>query len=209
MFHARTSLMFASLALVVPVSLAGMSYELTPTSGGLSERTVSWCDTIDIDFTIALTSDTLPAFNSAIFQVRFTEPGLVLNSYAWDTPFGTGDLFDDSTPKSDQLPLPIDGATHTDPQAPSLIDIEFSNVSIAGGYDTGDLVTISLTIPGSFGYTGPLFVSVSPDTFANGFDELIVEGGQVLQLNVIPAPASAIGFAVLALGSTRRRRAGE
>lgn len=193
-----------AIASLTTVATAGMGYTLTPTSEGLNQRTLNWGQNFTIDMSV--TGDvSLPDYNSAIFQVRFTEPGLILNDYLWDAPFGTGDLFDDSRPNRGALPMPIDSDTFTDPQSPSLNDIELSNVSIAGDYDTGDIVTLTLTVPQNFGFTGSLFVSVAPDTFADGFNEIPFEAGQVLELTIVPAPGPAALLLAAGCCSSRRR----
>jgi hypothetical protein len=198
-----TTAALAALAALSANAAAGMGYTLTPTSDNMNQRTLNWGETFTVDMTI--TGDvSLPQYNSAIFQVRFTEPGIVLNDYVWDAPFGTGDLFDDSKPNRGALPLPIDGDTYDDPQVDGANDIELSNVSISGDYDSGDIVSLMLTIPQNYGFTGSLLVSVAPDTFADGFDELPVEGGQVLELTIVPAPSSCV--VMLAGGFLARRR---
>ena len=193
-----------AIASLASNATAGMGYSLTPTSDGLNQRTLNWGETFTIDMTI--TGDaSLPQFNSAIFQVRFTQPGLIFNDYVWDEPFNTGDLFDDSKPGRGALPMPIEGDTFEDPQSPGLNDIEFSNVSISGDYDSGDIVSLTLTVPQNYGHTGSLFVSVAPDTFADGFNQLTVEGGQVLELTIIPAPSSSVILCAGIVFTSRRR----
>jgi len=187
-------------------ALAGTSYEFTPTSGGQNSIVLDWGDSFSIDVNVAITGDTLPGFNSAVFQMRFTEPGLMLNSYAWDAPFGTGDIFDDSTPDPATLPAAIVPGTFLDPQIPMAVDIEFSNVSITQSYSTGALVSLELVVPENFGFTGILFVSVAPDTIADGFTPVPAIGGQVLQIEIIPAPMTAALFVLGGCAAARRRR---
>jgi len=202
----RIAIQAIATTLLASGASAGFGYTLSPKVEGQAVRELSWGETFTIDINVSLTGDTMPEFNSAIFQVRFTEPGLELEDYAWDTPFGTGDIFDDSTPSTLNLPAVLDSDTFDTPLAPSLVDIDLSNISIAGSYATGDVVSLTITVPANFGYAGALFVSVAPDTLADGFNELPASSGQVLQLNIIPAPATAATMLLGGMCFGRRRR---
>lgn len=187
-------------------ALAGASYELTPTSGGANSIVLNWGDSFSIDVAVAVTGDTLPAFNSVLFQMRFTEPGLMLMNYAWDAPFGTGDLFDDSTPDAASLPAEINPTTFFDPVLPTATDIEFSNVLIGDSYGAGTIVSMDLVVPQDLEYTGFLFVSLAADTLADGFNELPAQGGQVLQIEIVPVPSTAALLGLAGLAAARPRR---
>jgi uncharacterized protein (TIGR03382 family) len=190
-------------ALGAPASAA---YTFTPLSGGMNQRDAIWGGSFGLD--IVITSDAADTLTSAIFQIRFTQPGLVLTDYEWSAPFATGGIFDDSKPQHAALPVPIvpttlEGGLHP----PGLNDIEMSNVLIGMTFGEGTLVHLDFTIPANFGYTGPIFISLNPDQIASGFNEIESAGGQVFRLDVaeIPSPAAA-PLLLLAAAAGRRRR---
>lgn len=190
-------------ALGAPASAA---YTLTPLSGGSNQRDVVWGGSFGLD--IVITSDASDVHTSAIFQLRFTQPGLVLSDYVWDAPYGTGDIFDDSKPHHAALPAAItpstlEGGLHP----PGLTDLEMSNALIGPTYGVGTIVHLEFSIPSNFGYTGPIFISINPDQIANGFNQIDSAGGQVFRLDVaeIPSPMT-LAPAVCLIAAWGRRR---
>lgn len=202
MFRPVAGLMLVA-ALAAP---AAATYTITPLSAGMNQRTVLWGQSFVLD--IVITSDVADTHNSAIFQTRFTQPGLILTDYQWGSPYSTGDILDDSTPHESELPMPIVPSTlEGGLYPPGLTDLELSNVAIGASFSVGTIVSLSFTVPAAFGYTGPIFISLNPDEFAMGFTSVPTVGGQVFRLDVAEIPAPA-GFAIAAIaaGSLARRR---
>ncbi|MBL8745784.1 MAG: hypothetical protein JNK58_05430 [Phycisphaerae bacterium] len=204
MFRPAQGLLLA-MALAAPASA---SYIMTPLSAGLHQRDVAWGQSFALD--IVITSDVSDTHTSAVFQVRFTQPGLVLTNYQWDAPYQTGSIFDDSKPAFADLPMPITPSTlQGGAYPPGLNDLELSNVLIGANYGQGTIVRLNFTVPSNYGYTGPIFISLNPDQIASGFNEVPTTAGQVFRLNVaeIPAPgASFLFFSIAAASFARRRR---
>lgn len=191
---------------------ADAAYVMSPVSGGQVQRTVAWGQSFNID--IALTSNATPAdtHTSALFQVRFTQPGLVMTSLTWNNPYLTGGPFDFSVPSAAALqmnpvtlgPSTLEGGLYP----PGLTDIEFGNALVGQTFSTGILATMTFTIPANFGYTGPIFISLNPDEMASGFNVVPTTAPQLFRLDVIvPTPATAMLLLSLApMATTRRRR---
>jgi hypothetical protein len=178
------------------------AYTLAPSVGGQSTSTVVEGQSIVID--LVLTRDNLSDSNtSAIFTVQFTKPGLILTNYAWAAPYTTGTTDDKSIPKT--LPIPILSETYVAPFADAgTADVYFENFAISDNFTTGTLLTMTLSVPGGFGY-GPITVSALPDTFDDG-EANIVTAGQSATIAVVPEPtAVALGATVLSLILFRRR----
>lgn len=193
-------------ALGAPASAA---YTFTPLSGGVNQRNVLWGGSFGLD--IVITSNVSDTHTSAIFQVRFTRAGLILTNYEWAPPYGTGDIFDDSTPAHAALPMPITPTTLEGGLfPPGLNDLEMSNVLIGASFGVGTIVRLNFTIPSNYGYTGPIFISLNPDQIASGFNEVDSVAGQVFRLDVaeIPSPATLAPLAVGLAVFTRRRSPG-
>ena len=187
---------------------AHAAYIMTPLSNGQNQRTVALGQTFTLD--VVLTSNTAPAdtHTSALFQMRFTQPGLVLNTIAWAAPYTTGGAFDFSLPAPADLPLAITPGVLSGGLYPQgLNDIELANALIGQTYGTGTLVSLSFTIPANLGYTGPIFISLNPDEIASGFNLVPTTAGQVFRLDVvIPSPATLALLAPWAMLARRRRR---
>lgn len=187
---------------------ARAAYLMTPLSGGLNQRSVAWGQSFTLD--IVLTSDTAPAdvHTSAVFQVRFTEPGLILNAAQWASPYVTGGDFDFSVPAPAELPLALAPDTLAGGvYPPNLTDIELGNALIGQTFSTGTIVTLNFSVPANFGYTGAVFISLNPDGLFNGFSEVSTTAGQVFRLDVfVPQPASVIALLGPCLFTAGRRR---
>ena len=203
MFHSATSCA-AVLALTAGASAA---YIITPLGDDdANTGSVQWGESFSL--TIDLDATEGEVHNSVIFSMLFSEPGLILTNYAWSAPYGTGDLFDDSSPDVADLPAVVDGDTVAGPGFPEgANDLSFSNVLIGDTFSEGDLLTLDFMVPANFGFEGTLFIAASPDTIANGFNEFDFDGGTVYQLQVfIPGAPTAALFAAVGLSTTRRRR---
>lgn len=197
---ATRGLLFA-LTLTLSVSTATADYILTPTLGGMSSAEVAWGDSFTLDF--ILSSDAFDEHNSAIFQVIFTEPGLQYDAYDWASPYGEGDVADQSVPFLTDLPMVVDVDAYTNPISPTLVDIQLDNVLLSGTHGAGDLVALDLTVPMDIGFVGSIYIYAQPDSFYNGFTQIPTTAGQVFELIVTPEPTTALMLAALVL--IRRR----
>lgn len=195
-----------SLCVLSGVATARADYILRPSSSGATSLTVNWGDTFALDLVLSTAAN--DKNNSAIFQVRFTEPGLIYEDYAWAAPYMDYDPLlplDDSTPLLPDLPAEITPDLLSGPgYLPNLNDVELSNVLLSGTFGAGTLVTLTLHVPESYGFVGSLYISAAPDTFANGFSVIPTTAGQVFELIVVPEPAAA--GALLGLLPLMRRR---
>jgi hypothetical protein len=129
-----------------------------------------------------LTSTTGDTCNSAIFDVVFSTPEIVINSYSWEG------CFHDST---------YDGSD------PSLKHFEAFSLS-EPAFGTGALLSMNVTMPTSIS-TLPSAISVhlEPGVFALGTHESIPLAGSDLTINVVPEPSEMIlviiGFSISAM----------
>ncbi len=143
MFHSATSCA-AVLALTAGASAA---YIITPLGDDdANTGSVQWGESFSL--TIDLDATEGEVHNSVIFSMLFSEPGLILTNYAWSAPYGTGDLFDDSSPDVADLPAVVDGDTVAGPGFPEgANDLSFSNVLIGDTFSEGDLLTLDFMVP--------------------------------------------------------------
>lgn len=190
---------------------ATADYVLTPRSGGSGSAIVGRGRTLNLN--LGLTSDSSDTHTSAIFRVVFSSPGLTYQSYLWQAPYSNTSGDDDSTPRAEQLPVTLTADTLSGPSfPPGVVDVELSNVVESGTFGQGSLVTLTLGVPA--GYTGPdsITISAAPDTFANGFDEIVTTAGPPFTLTIVPEPSAAVlgCAALLALSgrSLHRRQRG-
>lgn len=196
----------AAGTLAVGVGEVQASYILTPVSGGASTLEVTAGESFDLD--VMLASDAGDVHNSAIFRVVFSEPGLVYESYSWSSPYDTGSIFDDSAPFIDDVAVVLDALTLSGIGYPDgVVDVELSNVVAGGGvFGEGLLASLTLSVPRDFA-TGSFFISLMPDTIANGFDEIETTSRSAFELIVVPGPG---GLAVITAGCacrvSRRKR---
>jgi len=153
-------------------------------------------------------SSGLDRHNSAIFWMVFSAAGLQVTNYAWSSPFTTGGILDQSTAGQGGEPLTIDSSTFDRPgDGVGLIDLEFSNVLLSGVFTSGVLLSVELAIPDAFTDFGVVTVAVEADTFADGFDELVVANTGPIELVIVPSAAAwpvllgSCGF----IGRGRRR----
>lgn len=173
------------------------------TASGLPSINLSPGESVAVG--IILTSDTPFAFNSAIFRVRFSEPGLTYLGYSWTAPFATRGMFDDSDPSGASLPMTITSSSHLDPASPpEEVDLMFSNAAFTS-FSGGLLVTLMLAVPEN-APPGIWRIEAVPDTFALGFTLIGVDAGPGLDLVVVPAPGAAFAVGILVLLGHRSRR---
>jgi hypothetical protein len=197
----------AGFMLLAPPAISQAAYMLTPSSGGSNSITVAPGGSFSLD--MVLTSDGADSHNSSLWSVTFSEPGLTYQSYDWQLPYVDGTSSDDSNPHATDLPTTITAASLNGP--PGVVDIELTNRTPVAAplFTTGNLITLSLTVPLTYSGSGTVLINVVPDTFANGFDDIQTTAGQQFTLNVsVPEPATAgvllLGGALLA-GRRRRR----
>ncbi len=184
---------------------ASADYVMTLLSGGASTLEVEAGESFDLD--VMLASDGSDIHNSAIFRVVFSGPGLFYDDYSWSRPYETGSIFDDSSPFVDDLSVQLDDLTLAGSGYPAgVVDIELSNVVAGGGnFGEGLLVSLSLTVPSDF-MMGTMLIDISPDTIANGFDEISTTAGPAFELIVIPSPGGVVGLALVGLFASKRER---
>jgi len=206
-------------------SVAGMTaparadYILSPVLSGTTATSVNVAPggTFAVDFVLsystAPTQTVTPphSHNSAIFNPTFSAPNLTLVTYQWTNTYtnatGPGQP-DDSTPnvvdQGDGRPVtPESIVASTFPGA--AIDIEMSNATF-GNPTTGNIATLTFSVPSP--WTGPSSVTISsnPDTFASGSTTIPTAAGPNFTVNIIPEPASAGTLSLLATGLLARRR---
>ncbi|MEM7621784.1 MAG: hypothetical protein AAF235_01110 [Planctomycetota bacterium] len=184
-------------------------------SGLGGEETITVMPGETFSFQVTLTTPNAEQFDTAVFRLSFTEPGLVYGAdwYDWQAPFADGGTFDfTEPPPSAGSVITVD--TFTDAVDPLAIDVRFENLletfgDLAGG---GHLATATFTVPLDFpvpaGGETTLFVRALPELFFNGVETevLDVEEGAFLRLVVVPAPGAFSLAAVAAAICARRRR---
>ena len=191
------------LAVCSPLAAA---YTLTPLAGGLSSATIAAGEAFDLD--VVLDSDGGDEHVSAIFRVVFSQGGLEYQSCLWKGAYSTGSIDDQSVPGSGGAALPrlLDEDSLAGPGYPDgVVDVELSNVTDAGTFGVGPLVTLSLLAPpGTLQQT--ITISVVPDTFDDGAAEVPASAGPDFALTV-PEPATFLLLCAAAATILRRRTA--
>lgn len=182
-------------SLTIPGSALG-DYVLSAMIDDSSWADITPGESLRVD--LVLTSDAEPPdFNtSAIFEVDFSELGLVYDSYTWGLPYQNGGGDDWSTP----------------PGGPVTGRIYFENFADTGEFTVGVIVSLDLTVP--LGFLGgqmsrDVVINAIPDTFDyGGAESTLTYPGQPCTLHVIiPEPASlCLLTGGLALLRRRRRR---
>ncbi len=194
----------AIVAVLGCYSHAKAAYVLTPLVGGASQVSVAPGQSFQVDYW--LTSDASDTHDSAIFQVELSSPGLILTSISWSSPYEAS--LDGSTPLITSLPALINANTLDGPAFPNgVADFELSNVSFAGSFTTGLLVSTVIQVPASGLSTDSITLTIVPDTMALGFDQKHTTSGLPLAITVIPTPTT---FAIAMSGVVvcgRRTRA--
>ena len=177
---------FAALLVVAVQSEA--AYTLTPLYNGSNSATVAIGQSFSLNFD--LTSDAADACDSAVFDVNFSHPGLVLDSYVWGDKYN-GSGYDNSNPL----------ASHYE-----------NFIKTGPTFGSGNLLTLNMTVPPD--HTPPIdtiTVHVLPGKFALGDAYSIPATGPDLTLNIVPEPASLTllgmaGVAALAYYAFHRKK---
>jgi hypothetical protein len=207
MISCKHALAIASLVFSSAAALRA-DYALSLSSDGAAQKTVSPGDTFTLD--AVLTSNGEDSLNSAIFQVQFSQPGLIYQGYAWSAPFGNQTSDDDSKPLWSQLPLQLQASSLQGGGYPAdTVDIELSNViDSQDHFLSGKLVQLAFEVPLDHP-AGSLLFSPVPDTFAQGFNIIPSTAGSSFQLTIVPEP-NLFGLAFLTalafLGIHRQNR---
>ncbi len=154
-------------ALWVPVACVELSAApvLTATNNGADALSVNPGQTVDLHIDLSGLAAELAV--SAGYEVRFSAPGLVYQSYIWTPPFvsGTGD--DVSVPGLASLPAVIVDDLFGNAGSP--IDVHFDNFASSGGAGNGTLTTLTLELPADFPTPSTVIVDVVPGEFV--FDD--------------------------------------
>ena len=197
----------ASLAALLIATSGHAALVMDLSIGGATEAAVVAGSQFTIDVNVS--SDAGDLFNSAIFRLEFSSPGLLYESYWWAAPFSTGSIFDQSKPGMGGLGTAITAATLAGPTYPAgIVDVELANAAV-GSFSGGLLARLTVAIPEDF-VAGPLTVSVVPDTMAKGLLEVETVAGDGLTIQILPIPAPATVAALLGMigasGWAGRRR---
>ncbi len=189
-------------ALLVGLPQAHGDYMLAP-SPAFVDAPAETEFSVDLD----LVSDGSDAVDSVIFDLRFSDPGVVLKGYTWGGVF-SGSEFDASAPLSGSLGAgeAVGTDTYVDAAGLELVDIHLENFTVFGDFTDGTLITLDFAIPAGFdfGPDGKVVVEIVPDTLADGGQEVTTTGGS---FEILPEPASLSLLAFGAIGLLRRRRA--
>lgn len=193
----------AITALFVFPSRAEISVNLS--SSGTTAALVQPGTVLSLD--ISISSAAGEQFDSAIVRLQFSAPGLWIDAFSWSSPFATGGTFDDSIPSAASLPALITPALLQGPGYPPLTsDIEFSNVTTSGKFQSGILVSMLLRVP--LDYSGPpqILVAAIPDGFYSGFAEVAATSGTPFVISVPSPSAATAGFVLWVLTGRRLRK---
>jgi hypothetical protein len=183
----RTALLNLGIfaVLLLAASLARATYTLTPLCNGTSAAEVAPGESFVI--ALNLTSNAEDTCDSAIFDVVFSSPGLILDGYAWGGNYHTS-IYDNSAPPH------YENFILDDPQ-----------------FETGQLLTLNMTVP--LDYTpipDAIAIHVAPGTFALGAATFTPDAGPDATLCIVPEPSTfflaATGGLVFGAFSLRRWR---
>ncbi len=189
---------FAGLTLMLG-TVAHADYEVSPRSGGLHGITVQPGDSFVLD--LVLTTDASDQLDGATFTVRFSEPGLRYDGYAWGAPFVPG--FDNSNPKNG-FPVTLGVSTYVAGSFdPGEVDVYFDAFS-STPFSTGTLLSLFLTVPEAYG-SNFIVIDVVPDGFFLGAQDIPTTSGQFV-LNIVPEPTSILLTLLGCAGIMSRRQ---
>jgi hypothetical protein len=137
---------------------------------------------------ISLESDVGIVYNSALFRVVLTRPGVAIEDYAWAAPFETGGPTDFSLVGL-ELPSVITKDSLAGPTYPTdVIDVEFGNFLLTGDATDGTVVDVTFTMPAKSQPGDTFFIAAVPDTFAFGFIPYPIAAGSVLTVRTTFSP---------------------
>lgn len=198
---------YALIGLLVTAGVTGAPSSeaalLRPLIGGQSTVVVSPGDTLRVD--LVMSTVTEERFDAALFRVSLSSSGLVLTDYSWTAPFSP--MFDLSQPNLAELPLNISEDYLSGPNYPSgVADVEFGNLTDAGVFGQGTLLTLSLLVPSNWSGPDDVTLRAEPDLFTRGFDEIAVFSFDTLDIHILPSPGPLVGLALAWSTVCRRRR---
>lgn len=128
-------------------------------------------------------------FNAALFLLYSNREGVVITDYQWTPPFVTGGIGDFSLGGA-PLPLVVMNGTHVAVGAPpNLADVEFGVFDLLDAAGVGDLLRITLRAPADAAEGSSYFMATLPDLFTLGFEELPLDPGTVIRVDIGPPPA--------------------
>lgn len=167
----------AMFVCLVLTATAEAAYTITPLIDGGSSATRTPGQTFSLDF--LLTSDASDTCDSAILDVGFSSPKLLLHGYTWGGSFSDSkdyEYYDFSNPTNGH----------------------FENFTM-GTFGAGALLRLNMSVPADYvPLNDSIDIHVVPGTFALGLNNTIaVVAGPDAQLHVTPEPAS---WSLLAAG---------
>lgn len=195
----------AGILCALAAQVASGAYVLTPLVAGGSAANVSPGSSFVVD--IVLTSGAGALHNAAVFQVEFSEPGLIYTGYEWQAPYLNGTLDDFSTPLASDLPQALTASTFNNPLRPGVVDVDLQNVLPAGpDFGVGLLVRLFLTVPADYAGAPEIEIRAVPDLFSLGFEDVPTTAGTSLAI-FVPGPGTLMTACGIMAAGLRRRRA--
>lgn len=177
-------LVFCSLSLC---GVASGDYWLSAMVEDSTWAAVDAGSSFTVDLQLTSDADPVDINTSAIFEVGFSVPGLLYDSYTWAPPYQNG------------------GDDWSDPAGGTIASsIYFENFLSSGEFTTGVIVSLSITVPQDF--LGDLdsrdvVITTIPDTFDTGIESVNTNFGPPCTVQVVvPEPATILlllGGAVL------------
>jgi hypothetical protein len=154
----------------------GATYTLTPQWNNLGPVQIEPGTPFNLKFD--LTSTTGDICSSAIFDVAFSTPGIIVNDYSWGGSFN-GSTFDNS-----------DSTLY-----------HFENFILSEpNFGTGTLLSMNVTLPIDIPILpSTITVHAQPGVFALGTQEFTPQAGPDLTIQVVPEPSAITLFIVSCL----------